>query len=281
MELLEEITSFADNELKDPVVIGRLKKLIGEDEAVRAEYLIQSRTKNLLSKRFANQTAPDYLKYRITENLRKNIPEEAVLFLPQKKSTLKKFFVAKYIFVTAAILLFILLVSMPFSSENTSEILALQQKGKSNLLVQAQNNFYNIIRGKLSLHFNSSDPKDVIKYFSNKGVTYKTVVPKCPSWKVEGAVISEIDGVKLAHSVYKNSKGEILYLYQVDEKMLNNNSKLCLSGDLCKYLNNGGALKIKENDYSIIMLKQSRNIVAVASNSNLENVETSFLTYLK
>lgn len=281
MELLEEITSFTDNELKDPVVIGRLKKLIDEDEAVREEYLIQSRTKNLLRERFANQTAPDYLSVRIINNIRKNIPQEIELPTSAETFTHKKIFDAKYIFVPAAALLFILLVSMPFNYEKTSEMLALQQTGKTNLLIQAQNNFYDIIRGKLNLHFSSHEPKDVIRYFNNKGVAYSTVVPRCPSWKVEGAVISEIDGIKLAHSVYKNSKGEILYLYQVDEKMLNNNPKLCLTDDLCKYLNNGGALKIKEKGYSIVMLKHSRNIVAVASNSNLENVETSFLTYLK
>lgn len=281
MELLEEITSFADNELKDPVVIGRLKKLIRQDESIRAEYLIQSRIKNLLNERFAHQAVPDYLTDRIIKNIYKNTSDKPIPTLPNKELIIERFLKVRYEFTSIVILLFILLVSIPFNSEKTSEMLALQQTGKANLLVQAQNNFYDIIRGKLNLHFNSSDPKDVIKYFYNKGVAYTTVVPRCPSWKVEGAVISEIDGIKLAHSIYKNSKGEILYLYQVDEKMLNNNPKLCLTDDLCKYLNNGGALKIKDKNCSFVMLKHSRNIVAIASNTNLENVETSFLTYLK
>ena len=53
MELLDEITSFVDNELKDSVVAERLKKLITKDQDLRRESLIQKSIKNLLNLRLS------------------------------------------------------------------------------------------------------------------------------------------------------------------------------------------------------------------------------------
>jgi len=61
MELLDEITSLVDNELKDSVVAERLQKLITIDHNLRREYLIQKSIKNLLNMRLSKCKAPSCL----------------------------------------------------------------------------------------------------------------------------------------------------------------------------------------------------------------------------
>lgn len=58
MELLDEITSFVDNELKDSVIAERLQKLITIDQDLRREYLIQKSIKSLLNMRLSECKAP-------------------------------------------------------------------------------------------------------------------------------------------------------------------------------------------------------------------------------
>lgn len=69
MNLIDKITSYVDNELKNQNLIDEVKDMIINDEKVRKEYFIQSNIKNLLKERFTNQKAPDYLKKRIINNI--------------------------------------------------------------------------------------------------------------------------------------------------------------------------------------------------------------------
>ena len=39
MELVDEITSFVDNELKDSEIANRLQKLISDDKSIHREYI--------------------------------------------------------------------------------------------------------------------------------------------------------------------------------------------------------------------------------------------------
>lgn len=279
MNLIDKITSYVDNELKDQNLIDEVKDLINNNEIVRSEYFIQSNIKNLLKERFTNQTAPDYLKKRIINNIH-------FISTPVKKEKTKNIFInqifeIRFAFAILALIVFILLVSMPFTPKLTTEILVAQQAGDNNLLVQTHNNFRNLVAGNLKAQHIALNREDLNDYFKNSGVKYSTSIPACPSWKAEGAVISEIDGLKLAHSIYKNDKGELLYIFQVDNKMIGEKSKLCMSDDLQNYISEGNYLKVKRNDCSIVIMKYGNNILAAASNSDLENIDKTFLTFLK
>lgn len=279
MNLIDKITSYVDNELKDQNLIDEVKDLINNNEIVRSEYFIQSNIKNLLKERFTNQTAPDYLKKRIINNIH-------FISTPVKKEKTKNIFInqifeIRFAFAVLALIVFILLVSMPFTPKLTTEILVAQQVGDNNFLVQTHNNFRNLVAGNLKVQHIALNREDLNDYFKNSGVKYSTSIPACPSWKADGAVVSEIDGLKLAHSIYKNDKGELLYIFQVDNKMIGEKSKLCMSNDLQNYISEGNYLKVKRNDCSIVIMKYGNNILAAASNSDLENIDKTFLTFLK
>lgn len=78
MEIIDEITSYVDNELEDQLIINRVKSLIDENYLVKQEYLRQVFIKELLKNRLSKARAPEYL----INNIKKKI--KTILILPQK-----------------------------------------------------------------------------------------------------------------------------------------------------------------------------------------------------
>lgn len=77
MELIDEITSLVDNELKDFLIADRLKKLIHEDKNLRREYLIQISIKNLLNRRLACCKPPACLCRKLKSRIDNEIKNSA------------------------------------------------------------------------------------------------------------------------------------------------------------------------------------------------------------
>ena len=73
MELLEEITSYVDEELKDQNICHRMKKLIIDDYVIRNEYMIQKCIKDLLRTRFSCCKSPVGLDKKIFLYISQNI----------------------------------------------------------------------------------------------------------------------------------------------------------------------------------------------------------------
>ncbi|GEM_PF-2064747 len=73
MELLEEITSYVDEELKDQNICCRMEKLINDNCVIRKEYMIQKCMKDLLRKRFACSKFPIGLDEKIFLYISHNI----------------------------------------------------------------------------------------------------------------------------------------------------------------------------------------------------------------
>lgn len=276
MEIIDEITSYIDDEIKDISVIRRIKKLIDENSSVRAEYMQQTAVKKLLNERFSATKAPEYL----VNNIRHQIFKP----LPAKKSDpyqfIQYFFEAKYAFALFVIVSFFILVSIPFIPQLSPESLLSQQKGNNNMLIQTHTNFHKIVDGELKVQYVTKDSKSIAGFFETNGVSYSTIIPECPSWKVAGAIISETDGEKLAHTIFRNDKNEILYLYQANESLIKNKLLVNISDDLLQYLNDGKLLKVNDKDCQIIMMRCKDNIVAIASNAITSNLENSFLAYM-
>ena len=82
MELVDEITSFVDNELKDSVIADRLQKLIADDQSLRREYVIQKSIKDLLLGRLSKNNPPsclcERLRNKINLEIKKSSPNNKV-----------------------------------------------------------------------------------------------------------------------------------------------------------------------------------------------------------
>ncbi|MDQ7817439.1 MAG: hypothetical protein RDU14_10495 [Melioribacteraceae bacterium] len=233
--------------------------------------------KNLLHQRFSNSKAPEYLVNNIRNQIFKPLPARKI---SEPFQFIQNFFKDKYAFALLLIISFVILVSLPFAPDLSPEALIHQQKGDNNMLIQAHSNFHKIVEGELKVQFADKNPKSISNFFESNGVSYSTIIPECPSWEVIGAIISESDGEKLAHTLFRNEENEILYLYQANENIIKRKLFVNISDDLIQYLSEGNLLKINETDCQILMMKCKNNFIAIASNSLTNNLENSFLAYM-
>lgn len=277
MNKIEEITAYIDNEIFDQSIIGRIKRMIEEDPESRAEYFQQTRIKNLLMTRFSKNEAPAYL----VNNIRNEISKQFSTTRENKLIRIFKETVSnKYSFAFAVILTFIIIVSYPFIPSSGDEPIPIIQPDKSHFISLVHSSFHQIIEGKLEIQFSDSDAESIRKFYEINGIDYISAIPKCPEWKIKGAIISESGNEKFAHTIFTNKQGEVLDLFQVKENYLNSeimNDESVLSH---KELIQGKVFRVKNSDCEILIMKHKNNLMAIASNSQTTNLQDSFLSYL-
>lgn len=92
-----------------------------------------------------------------------------------------------------------------------------RQSSAIDFRAESLQNFELIVNGKLTVAKATNDFNDLVAYFHSHGVTYQLVnIP----FKAElvGGVISEHNGVKLAHFVYRRGD-TLIYMYQAPEEL--------------------------------------------------------------
>jgi hypothetical protein len=147
------------------------------------------------------------------------------------------------------------------------------------MFVQAKNNFNSITEGKLVPQFTSKNAEEIKNFFNEKGIKYSTLVPNLDNWILFGALVSEDQGEKFAHHVYVGKKGELAYLFQVDESYLNNHEIISLSEDLIKYLDEGNCYSYESEGSVTLFTKMDNNIWAIVSNGNPKEIENTFCSH--
>lgn len=73
MEMLEELTSFVDNEIRDNNLRQHLAELILTDNRIKYEYLVQEEIKKLLGKRFSFCCTPKCVCENVIDRLYKEL----------------------------------------------------------------------------------------------------------------------------------------------------------------------------------------------------------------
>lgn len=277
MNRIEEITAYVDNEIFDESIIGRIRRMIEEDPVSRADYIQQTRIKNLLQTRFSKNEAPAYLMNNIRNEISKQFGTRQENRLTR---ILKELVTSKYTFAFAVILTFAILVSYPFIPYSGDEPISITQPDKSQFITLVHSSFHQIMEGKLEIQFTDGDAESVRNFYEKNGVNYIAVIPKCPDWEIMGAIISESGTEKFAHTIFMNKKGEILDLCQVKEIFLSN--ELMNDGSILsqKDLDNGKVFRVKESDCEILIMKHKNNVLAIASNAHSTDLRNSFLSYL-
>lgn len=277
MNRIEEITAYVDNEIFDESIIGRIRRMIEEDPVSRADYIQQTRIKNLLQTRFSKNEAPAYLMNNIRNEISKQFGTRQENRLTR---ILKELVTSKYTFAFAVILTFVILVSYPFIPYSGDEPISITQPDKSQFITLVHSSFHQIMAGKLGIQFTDGDAESVRNFYEKNGVNYIAVIPKCPDWEIKGAIISESGTEKFAHTIFMSKKGEILDLCQVKENFLS--SELMNDGSILsqKDLDNGKVFRVKESDCEILIMKHKNNVLAIASNAHSTDLRNSFLSYL-
>lgn len=264
------IAALVDGEIKDPAAANKLREEIENNPELKFEYFVQSSVKELVSGRLKLSPAPTKIRQRLERNLSKELRAKP-------KSTLSSgiSFNKPLIAWGGAIVLVIALTIIFFyrNSAAVYKVFALEQTGSNNMFVQARRNFQNILDGKLSPQFSSSDPVKIKGFFTGQGVSYPVYIPEINDWKLEGAVVSDDHGEKLAHHIYSAPGGKLIYLFQVDETEIMKHRFLTLTEDLISYLDSGRCYEFTEDGSVTLLTRIKGNIFAVVSNCSPAEVE--------
>lgn len=284
-ELFEQVTALVDNEIKDEAELIKTRQLVQENETLRREFQIQSQIKSSLRTRLGSVEAPPYLKERIIAQVLQEIPlrTEPIITEPLRKEspvrTKKKSWFLRPQFAFAPILAAVILAVVFFFRSDDPGSIASRQSGLNNMFLQAKKNFQSIVDGKLPLEAaGGTSSEAVMQFFKNKGVKFQPIVPQAKEWDLIGSVVSEDNGEKLPHNVYRGKDGKLVYLYQANEECLKKRKAVTLSKDLISMLDEGKSYKYKDGDRNYVVWKDNGNICVLVSNDSMDKLESSFLT---
>ena len=266
------IAALVDGEIKDPSEEKKFRDKIENDPELKFEYFVQSSIKNLVSERLKISPAPVKVRNRLERRIS-----------PEHKSDLisrilpKIYFAEPMIAWGSTIIVIVAIALIIFNRPSNPEFknFASEQRGSTNMYIQAKYNFKNILAGKLSPQFTSANPDSIKEFFTERGVAYQTYVPVIKDWKLVGAVVSVDHGEKFAHHVYSTANGKLVYLFQVDETELKKHDFLTLTDDLITYLNSGKCYEYTEGNLVTLLTLRKGNIFVVVSNSTPDEVKNN------
>lgn len=270
----ELITAFVDNEIRDAKLQDEIKHLIDTDEEYRYEYQLQSLVKRIAKEKYKRSAAPEHLKIRILNQ----IAPEDVKVKPQKETSFWAGLFSRpaFSFATAIIVVISVVLILFNRTSQQPPVISEDKLTPDNMFYQAENNFDAIIQGKLAPQLIANNPEQIKNFFETSGVKYSTLVPTFSEWSLLGAVVSEDKGEKFAHHVYAGKKGEIVYVFQVDESYLKSHEIISLDENLLQYLEQGNCFVKTENNKVLLFKKINHNICAVVSNAPLQEVQNNF-----
>jgi hypothetical protein len=274
MEMNKDIISaYIDGEVKDKLLEKEILLRINSDKDFAVEYRLHSLVKTLVKDKVAFKQTPVKVKAKILKSIGSST---------KVQSTNKSFFAdlfekPAFSFATA----FVVILSIALIIINRPDLVekkdfAIEQLGSKNMFVQAKSNFNSILLGKLTPQLTSANSDEIKDFFVSNGVKYSTLVPDINNWNLLGAVVSEDKGEKFAHHVYVSKKGELAYLFQVDESYLSSNEIITLSADFIKYLDEGNCYTSVTDSSVTLFTKMDHNICAIVSNGNPKDVEKTF-----
>ena len=266
------IAALVDGEIKDAAEEEKLLEKIDQDPELKFEYFVQSSIKNLVSGRLAVSPAPESVRIRLEKKISPS-GNSGILSILLPEIYITKPVIAWGSTVVLVLAVMLILLNRPW--QPVYKNFAVEQKGSTNMYVQAKNNFENILAGKLAPQLTSSDPAEIKEFFAAQGVTYKTYIPEIKGWSLVGAVVSVENGKKFAHHVYSTTEGKLVYLFQVDETEILMHDSLSLTNDLISYLDSGTCYEDFEGGLVTLLTKVKGNIFAVVSNSTPSEIENN------
>ena len=267
------ITALVDGELNDTILKQDILSKIESDKDFAIEYKVQSLIKNLVTEKVAFQKTPDKVRAKILKSIGSDTKVAST-----KNSLISNIFEnPSFSFATTfVVILAVVLIILNGPGIVEKKDFAIEQLGSDNMLVQARNNFNNILTGKLTLQLNSTDAVEIKKFFASNGVQYSALVPTLADWNLLGAFVSDDKGEKFAHHVYIGKQSELTYLFQIDESYLQNREFIFLTNDFIKYLDEGNCYFSVSNGSVTLFTKLDNNICAIVSNGNPKEIENVF-----
>lgn len=286
--LHELISSYIDNEIKDPGELREIESGIESDPDLYNRFTFEKLTKQRTKQSFKYDGPPLYLQKKIGDDINNYIRKASgIRILPQQsvtdsgdwlktnleesRSSLKRnLYIGLSVFVVLIAAIFVF-QSMRF----TNPVLA------PNDLVAVSNDVYNkLVNKNISLQFETKDAKALSDSMS-KYVNFRVFVPDVKDAELVGGICNEVNGEKLAHIIHKKGADYIYTLQGVRENIKCSGTKIVICTDYMKNVTDGmnwfTCLK-KEKTESVIWHKDNLlcSSVAELESSEIAGILTNF-----
>jgi hypothetical protein len=226
----ELITSYADNQISDPETKKQIEELLAKDQILDAKYRSEILTRNLYRTRFPEVELPRETYQKVISSIdgmiaasqKKNNAAGGLAYTqnhyPSFWQSLKEAFTEKFIGVPRyafAVLAFVIIGGLVvFSGGKKTKNPYILAGTENSIMIQAVNSFHKIIKGDVKPQLSSSNAAEVEKYVMEKA-HFDPYVPEIENYMLSGVVCNEYRGEQLAHLLYTDSKGQLIYILQV------------------------------------------------------------------
>ena len=206
-EYQDLISAFVDRRLQG-AEMEELRTHLTQCSDCRFEYEMQSVTKALLATKTRRVTAPETLRLKVGQSIRR-VPSPVGVSVMQWMRSWAKFSPRPVLvggIVAAALTLYFVVPWKPVPAIRKASFFP------DDVILQSIENFRAVSSGEIKPQVESSEPTSVEKFFSGK-TEFPVLVPRLRDCKLIGGVLNEVHGVPLAHVVYKHGD-HIVYMYQ-------------------------------------------------------------------
>jgi len=236
--MYELITSYLDNEIKDPKKLQEVKNLIDSDPNFHNRYTIEKLTKEKLQQSLPAYDTPQYVIQNIGNGI-DGIIKSAGRNVPVQDNTGKnlkqdfssdKTYYRKYFLYGGVVFLLLIISAFIFSS--------FFKNNPDDLVSVSRNVFEDVESGDVKVEYECKNARELEEYM-NKKVDFKVYVPDLKDAVLIGGVCNEINGEKVAHFVYRKNNFIIYTIQGNKEHILNNIENLILNDEFKTGLREG------------------------------------------
>ena len=282
-ELEENLTSLIDGEYIAPDLREELLNRLDSNTELRVAHTIQTATKNIFINR--KDALSIHAPLDVQMAVQKILANEQSLNTAEHSSKIEqtfynvynvilKIFLKPVIAFPLGIIIGISGYLLYNQSSVDSEIFSyvnITHNGNDNLCFQAYNNFHSLENGNLPLQMLTNNKDELSKFFKEKGVNYPVFYPDIDA-ELQGGVVSEYKGVKLAHFVFKVGD-KFVYMYEVPNQMIDNHN-LQINPKAIEIVNKADWYweKEKGSNNTMVLWRIKSNMCSIVTNLRMDQL---------
>ena len=282
-ELEENLTSLIDGEYIAPDLREELLNRLDSNTELRVAHTIQTATKNIFINR--KDALSIHAPLDVQMAVQRILANEQSLNTAEHSSKIEqtfynvynvilKIFLKPVIAFPLGIIIGISGYLLYNQSSVDSEIFSyvnITHNGNDNLCFQAYNNFHSLEQGNLPLQMLTNNKDELSVFFKEKGVSYPVFYPDIDA-ELQGGVVSDYKGVKLAHFVFKVGD-KFVYMYEVPNQMIDNHN-LQINPKAIEIVNKADWYweKEKGSNNTMVLWRIKSNMCSIVTNLRMDQL---------
>ena len=222
----ELLTSYIDNEIKDPQSVKFIEEKLKTSESLTKKYKSELLTRNSYRERLKAADVPQNTIMKVNaaidkliEDARKKHSSKPEVQTAESGTTFLQYF-KNIISIPVNIGRLGIGVVVSNNSKGVHGNPYIISGAENSIMVQAVNYFHKVLAGEMLPQIKSNNAIEVKNYFNDK-VNFPVYVPEIANYNLVGALCGDCHQEKVAHIIY-SSGNDIIYMYQAPVSCLKN-----------------------------------------------------------